>query len=238
MKISLIGYGKMGKTIEQIALERNHQIVHRIDVANLSDRKLLTPENTDAVIEFTHPESAYENLRICLEQGVPVVSGSTGWTEKKAEIDALCRQKNGAFFYASNYSIGVNIFFEINQRLARLLNPYTEYEVSMEEIHHTQKKDAPSGTAITLAEGILAEIDRKTHWQLAPKTTDEALQITALRQEDVFGIHQVSYKSAIDTIDIRHEAHSRTGFALGAVLAAEWLKDKKGIFGMKDLLNL
>lgn len=236
MKITLIGYGKMGKTIEQIAVQRGHQISHIIDVSNAQDLQNIKKGDTDVVIEFTQPESAFENVKYCVENQIPVVCGTTGWLEKRLVIEQICQEKKSAFFYASNYSIGVNIFFKINQILAKMMNPYPQYEVSIEEIHHTEKKDAPSGTAITLAEGIIEHLERKKGWKLAEHGTNQ-VTITALREPNVAGTHTVFYQSEIDTIEIKHTAHSRQGFALGAVLAAEWLKDKQGIFGMNDLLG-
>jgi 4-hydroxy-tetrahydrodipicolinate reductase len=236
MKITLIGYGKMGKTIEQIATQRGHQISHIIDVSNAQDLQNIKKGDTDVVIEFTQPESAFENVKYCVENQIPIVCGTTGWLEKRPVIEQICQEKKSAFFYASNYSIGVNIFFKINQILAKMMNPYSQYEVSIEEIHHTEKKDAPSGTAITLAEGIMENLERKKGWKLAEGTLDQ-IMITALREPNVAGTHTVIYQSEIDTIEIKHTAHSRQGFALGAVLAAEWLKDKQGIFGMNNLLG-
>ncbi|TAE03514.1 MAG: 4-hydroxy-tetrahydrodipicolinate reductase [Bacteroidetes bacterium] len=238
MKIALLGYGKMGKTIEQIALQRNHEISYRIDVQNISDLQLLSKKNTDVAIEFTSPHSAYANVRFCVDQQIPVVCGTTGWLDKKTEIEQACLKQKSAFFYASNYSIGVNIFFQINEILAKMMNNYPDFDVQMEEIHHTQKLDKPSGTAVTLAEGIMKNIFRKTEWALSPVIDSKQLEINALREENVFGIHSVNYTSAIDTIEIKHTAHSRQGFATGAVLAAEFLAGKTGIFGMNDLLAL
>lgn len=236
MKITLIGYGKMGKTIEQVALQRGHQISHIIDVNNGNSLAQIRKGDTDVAIEFTQPESAFENVKYCTENQIPIVCGTTGWLEKRPIIEQICQEKNSAFFYASNYSIGVNIFFKINQVLAKMMNNYPQYEVSIEEIHHTEKKDAPSGTAITLAEGIIGELQRKQGWKLE-EIIDNQINITALRQPNVAGTHTTFYQSDIDTIEIKHTAHSRQGFALGAVLAAEWLKDKQGVFGMNDLLG-
>ncbi|GAB4192885.1 MAG: 4-hydroxy-tetrahydrodipicolinate reductase [Thermoflexibacter sp.] len=226
----------MGKTIEQIATQRGHQISHIIDVNNAQDLQTIRKGDTDVVIEFTQPESAFENVKYCIENQIPIVCGTTGWLDKRLIIEQICQEKKSAFFYASNYSIGVNIFFKINQILAKMMNPYSQYEVSIEEIHHIEKKDAPSGTAITLAEDIIENLERKKGWKLAKNITDQ-INITAIRETDVAGTHTVFYKSDIDTIQIKHIAHSRQGFALGAVLAAEWLKDKQGVFGMNDLLG-
>ena len=248
MKIALIGYGKMGKTIENIAILRGHEIVLRLDVNNPEDFEKLS--QADIAIEFTRPESAVGNLEKCLAAGVPVVCGTTGWLKHFDDIAAKTKAQNSAFFYASNYSIGVNIFFEINKRLAEMMNTQPQYEVKMEEIHHTQKLDAPSGTAITLAEGIFQNIERKTNWvctsdseQLVTASgarqegSDNDIVITAKRIDPAPGTHTVIYDSPIDTIEITHTAHSREGFATGAVLAAEWLYGKKGVFSMKDMLG-
>ena len=235
MKIALIGYGKMGKTIENIAVQRGHEIVLRLDINNPEDFKRLS--EVDVAIEFTRPESAIENLKQCIAEKVPVVCGTTGWLEQYDAMSALCRNNDSAFFYASNYSIGVNIFFEINRRLATMMNNYNMYDVRMEETHHTQKLDAPSGTAITLANGILENVVRKTKWVCNTEGNDEDINITAKRIDPAPGTHIVTYESAIDTIEIAHTAHSREGFATGAVLAAEWIFGKKGVFSMKDMLG-
>ncbi|MFZ5972446.1 MAG: 4-hydroxy-tetrahydrodipicolinate reductase [Bacteroidota bacterium] len=234
MKILLIGYGKMGKAIEAIALARGHQITGRIDVPSNAWE---IPAGSDVAIEFTHPDSAVGNLRKCFNAGLPVVCGTTGWLSQKYEVDKECREKNGAFFYASNYSLGVNIFFKVNEYLARLMDHHEEYEITIDETHHTQKKDAPSGTAITLAEGILKHVNRKAHWVSQKATSAAHLLIRSHRIDPAPGTHVVAYRSAIDDIEITHTAHSREGFATGAVLAAEWLKDKTGVFGMDDLLR-
>ncbi len=235
MKIALIGYGKMGKTLEKIALLRGHQVVLKIDVDNRSDFDRL--HEADVAIEFTRPESAVLNLEQCIYAGVPVVCGTTGWLAEFERISDLCQAEQSAFFYASNYSIGVNIFFEINRRLAAMMDNYPMYDVAMEEIHHTQKLDAPSGTAITLAEGIFQNLARKTNWVCDTEGSSNDLKITAKRIDPAPGTHIVRYDSPIDSIEITHTAHSREGFATGAVLAAEWLAGKKGVFSMKDLLG-
>jgi 4-hydroxy-tetrahydrodipicolinate reductase len=238
MKIALIGYGKMGKTIEEIAIQRGHEIVLKIDENNTSD---FTKENitrADAAIEFTSPHSAYENVKRGIEFGVPVVCGSTGWLEKLPEIQNLCKANNGSFLYASNFSVGVNIFFEINKRLASLMAAHADYEVNITEIHHTHKKDAPSGTAITLAEQTLENIKRKKGWVNHISDNTEELEILSERIDPAPGTHKVKYSSAIDDIEIIHTAHSRKGFALGAVLAAEFIYNKKGLFSMKEVLGL
>jgi 4-hydroxy-tetrahydrodipicolinate reductase len=235
MKIALIGYGKMGKTLERVAVSRGHEVVLKIDVDNRQDFDRL--HEADVAIEFTRPESAVLNLEKCIAAGVPVVCGTTGWLAEYERIAALCMAQKSGFFYASNYSIGVNIFFEINRRLADMMNGYPMYDVSMEEIHHTQKLDAPSGTAITLAEGIFDNLTRKTNWVCGTEGSPSDLTITAKRIDPAPGTHIVRYDSPIDSIEITHTAHSREGFATGAVVAAEWLAGKKGVFSMKDLLG-
>lgn len=238
MKLALIGYGKMGKAIEEIALQRGHEIVLTIDQSNLSDFTKENISKAEVAIEFTGPHTAYENIKNCLEFGTPIVCGSTGWLEKMDEIKKIRSEKNGSFIYSSNYSVGVNIFFEINKKLATLMAGHKDYEVILEETHHTQKKDAPSGTAITLAEQILEFVKRKKQWvnELSESTDD--LEIISQRIDPAPGTHSVKYSSAIDDIEIIHTAHNRKGFALGAVLAAEFIKDKKGFFTMKEVLNL
>lgn len=238
MRILILGYGKMGKTIEQIAIRRGHSIPFKIDVQNRQELSQANAGNVDVAIEFSSPESAVDNIRYCLENGIPVVSGTTGWLEKKPEIEQLCKDKNGAFFYASNYSVGVNLFFHLNKIFAKIMSGYKEYDVRMEEIHHTEKKDAPSGTAITLAEGILENLSRKSRWVNDAAKTEEELSIISKRIENVPGTHTISYNSPVDTIEIRHTAHTREGFAEGSVVAAEWLVGKNGIFGMDDMLKI
>lgn len=238
MKILILGYGKMGKTIEQIALNRNHTVPYKIDLHNQNALQDIGKEDVDVAIEFSSPESAYKNIRACLEKGIPVVSGTTGWLERKKEIEQLTRETNGGFFYASNYSVGVNLFFHLNKILARIMNNFPEYSASMEEIHHTEKKDAPSGTAITLAEGILENLDRKSGWVNTETRKEEELSIISKRIAEVPGTHTIDYSSKIDSIEIKHTAHSREGFAEGAVVAAEWLIGKSGIFGMDDMLKI
>jgi 4-hydroxy-tetrahydrodipicolinate reductase len=238
MKIALIGYGKMGKAIEAIAIAKGHEIVHRID---LNSQHLLEKEHlqqADAAIEFSTPETAYSNILKCFEANVPVVCGTTGWLEKLPDIKARCLEKHQAFLYASNFSIGVNIFFELNRRLAELMSSQSQYDVWMEETHHTQKRDAPSGTAITLAEQIIEKLDRKTSWVNKESQEPGALTILSKRIDPAPGTHSVTYTSEIDDISITHTAHSREGFAAGAVIAAAWLHDKKGVFTMKDVLSL
>ncbi|MGC4034682.1 MAG: 4-hydroxy-tetrahydrodipicolinate reductase [Chitinophagaceae bacterium] len=238
MNIALIGYGKMGKTIEEIAVQRGHTIVLKIDENNTADFNKENIEKADVAIEFTGPHSAYENVKKSIEFGVPLVCGSTGWLEKLNEIENLCTSKNGSFLYASNFSVGVNIFFELNKRLAALMSPHHDYEVSIVEIHHTQKKDAPSGTAITLAEEILHANPRKKEWVNHISDNVDDLEIISERIDPAPGTHKIKYSSPIDDIEIIHTAHSRKGFALGAVLAAEYIHDKKGLFSMKEVLGI
>jgi len=238
MKIALIGYGKMGKAIEGIATSRGHEIVLKIDEYNLADFNKKNMASANVAIEFTGPHSAYDNVKKTLEFDVPLVCGSTGWLEKLDEIKNLCTERNGSFIYASNFSVGVNIFFEINKRLASLMAHQKDYEVQVTEIHHTQKKDAPSGTAITVAEQILDYLKRKKSWVNHISDNTEELEIISERIDPAAGVHKVKYSSVVDDIEIIHTAHSRQGFALGAVLAAEFIKDKKGLFSMKDVLNL
>ncbi|WPQ65476.1 4-hydroxy-tetrahydrodipicolinate reductase [Chitinophaga sancti] len=238
MKIALIGYGKMGKAIEAIAVAKGHEIVARIDK---DSQELLNKENlqkAEVAIEFTGPETAYNNILKCFEANVPVICGSTGWLENMPNVTALCLEKNQAFLYASNFSIGVNIFFEVNKRLAELMAHQPQYNVQMEEIHHTQKRDAPSGTAITLAEQVLEKVTRKQNWVNADTTAPAELSIISKRIDPAPGTHIINYTSPIDDITITHTAHSREGFASGAVVAAEWIQGKKGVFGMKDVLSL
>lgn len=237
MNIALVGYGKMGKTIEQIAAERGHNIVLRISSSNKEE---LTKENlqkADVVIEMTQPDAAKDNVLFCLEAGVPVTTGTTGWNKDIPLAEEAATNNDTAFLYASNYSVGVNIFFEINKILARLMNEQPSYDVSMKEIHHTQKKDSPSGTAITLANQVLDHVQRKSQWS-EEEQGDDILHITALRKEGVPGTHSIKYSSSIDDIEITHTAHNRNGFALGAVLAAEFIAGKKGIYTMKDVLGI
>ncbi len=237
MRIALLGYGRMGKVIEGIAINRGHEVILKIDVSNKADIGLINTENIEVVIEFSSPEAAFENIRHCMQNGIPTVSGTTGWLDKKTEIDTLCIENNSAFFYASNYSIGVNLFFRLNKQLAKLIAPYHNYSVSMEEIHHVLKLDAPSGTAITLAEGIIENNNRFDNWVNDVEPKENEINIESIREGLVPGTHNVKYISNIDTITIGHEAHSREGFALGAVIAAEWLIDKKGVKNMDDLLG-
>lgn len=238
MQIALIGYGKMGKAIEEIALKRGHTIVATIDINNVSEFTAEKLSKADAAIEFTSPHSAYDNVKKLLEFGLPVVCGSTGWTDRLEEMIKLCNEKNSSFVYSSNFSVGVNIFFEVNKRLAALMAGHADYEVILEETHHTQKKDAPSGTAISLAEQVLEQIKRKKQWINELSDNPEDLEIISQRIDPAPGTHSVKYSSPIDTIEIIHTAHNRTGFATGAVLAAEFIKNKKGFYSMKDVLGI
>lgn len=231
MKIALLGYGKMGKTIEQIALQRGHEIVIK---ANANQSYNIT--EADVAIDFSIPSAAYSNISHCLKNKVPIVSGTTGWLQDYNQAVSLCKAEKGAFIYASNFSLGVNIFFELNKSLAKIMATLQDYEVSIEEIHHTQKLDAPSGTAITLANTIIAENKKYQSWSLQDKAT--AVKIEAKRIPNVPGTHRIKYSSKIDSIEIKHTANNRQGFALGAVIAAEWLQNKTGVFSMKDVLNI
>lgn len=233
MKIALLGYGKMGKTIEQMALQREHEVVLKI---NDSQQKY-NIKQADVAIEFSTPSSAFANISHCIENGIPVVAGTTGWLEHYSEIEALCRERQGAFLYASNFSIGMNLFFKLNKVLAKMMASFNQYQISIEEVHHTQKLDAPSGTAITLAEGIIQNT-AKEGWILGQTQTDDNIPIEAKRIGNVPGTHFITYRSPEDTIEIKHIAHNRNGFALGAIIAAEWIVNKKGIFSMDDILNI
>ena len=238
MKLALIGYGKMGKTIESIALERGHTVDLKIDIDSIEQFTKENLQACDVAIEFTGPHSAKENILKCLDACTPVVSGSTGWLESWSEVEKACKEKNGCFLYASNFSVGVNIFFELNKKLAQLMKQQADYKISLKEIHHTQKKDAPSGTAITLAEQIIHETPRKKNWVNNESDNPDELVIISKREDPAPGTHSIKYSSAIDDIEIIHTAHNRQGFALGAVLAAEYIYNKKGIFKMKDVLGL
>jgi len=232
MNIALLGYGRMGKSIETIALERNHSITLKAT----SETTTFDFSTTDVAIDFSLPSTAVENIKRAVDANIPVISGTTGWLDNYNEIVDYCKSKNGAFLYASNFSLGVNIFFEINNKLSQLMSGFKDYNVNIEEIHHTQKLDEPSGTAITLAEQII-EHSEYENWNL-DKSKSNQIHINAKRIEGVPGTHEVSYDSEIDSINIKHTAHSRKGFAQGAVIAAEWIKNKKGVFTMKDVLNI
>ena len=234
MNIALFGYGKMGKMLEKLGSARGHSFPMKIDVnTNTSELDFST---IDVAIDFSTPDAAFANIKWCFEQGVPVISGTTGWLDRYQEALNLCQKQNGAFIYASNFSLGVNIFFELNKKLARMMKNLDDYQVSMEEIHHIHKLDAPSGTAITLAEGII-ENSKYSGWKLESASENEVF-ISAKREGEVPGTHVINYNSPVDAIEIKHTAHNREGFALGALIAAEWIKDKKGVFSMKDVLNL
>ena len=237
MKILLIGYGKMGKTIESLAPSLGHEISGILDIENATDFHELS-RISDVAIEFTHPGAAYDNISKCIASNLPVVSGTTGWLERFKDIISLVDQKECAFFYASNFSIGVNLFFEMSRRMASLMAHQQAYDSGITEIHHTEKKDAPSGTAITLAEQVLENTNHLDNWSLLPEDGERLLPIQSIREGAVFGIHELTYTSNIDTISLRHEAFSREGFARGAITAAQWIVGKKGVFGMKDLLDL
>lgn len=238
MKLALIGYGKMGKIIEEIAVQRGHGVILKIDINNLEEFTMENLSKADAAIEFTGPHSAYENIKKILSSGVPLVCGSTGWTEKLSVVKKMVTELNGTFLFTSNFSIGVNIFFELNKKLAALMSSHPDYEVGIKEIHHTQKKDAPSGTAISLAEQILEVNKRKKRWVNKNSDNVEDLEIISERTDPAPGTHIVKYASTIGDIEIIHTAHSRKGFALGAVMAAEFLQGKKGNFTMKEVLGL
>ncbi|PIB38809.1 4-hydroxy-tetrahydrodipicolinate reductase [Maribacter sp. 4G9] len=232
MRIALFGYGKMGKMIERLAVERGHEIIAKIDVEN----KEVDYSIMDVAIDFSTPNAAFDNIKNCIDHNIPIISGTTGWLSKYGELVHYCEEKNGAFIYASNFSLGVNIFFELNEYLAKMMNNLSQYEVSLEEIHHTQKLDAPSGTAITLAEGIISHTGYQD-WKL-DEGGNQQLKIASKRIGDTPGTHIIDYTSGVDSIEIKHTAHNREGFALGAVIAAEWILGRTGVFTIKDVLNL
>lgn len=238
MKLALLGYGKMGREIEQVALQRNHQVVLKVDAHNADIFTKDELREADTAIEFSTPATAVPNILKCFEAGIPVVVGTTGWMDKLEEVTKKCREKNQTLFHASNFSIGVNIFFKVNEYLANIMNRHPEYAVSLEETHHIHKLDSPSGTALHLAQGIFQQMSRKTKWVNQPTEKAEELPIFSKREAEVPGTHIVQYSSAVDEIKIAHIAHSRKGFAFGAVLAAEWIAGKKGVYTMKDLLQL
>ncbi|MBC8054311.1 MAG: 4-hydroxy-tetrahydrodipicolinate reductase [Sphingobacteriaceae bacterium] len=244
MKIALLGYGKMGRIIEQFALDRGHEIVLKIDENNIDQKTTDNLQLADVAIDFSTPHSVLGNIEICFEAGLPLVVGTTGWYDRIPEIKSRCEAGNNSLLYASNFSVGVNVFFFVNQVLAKIMNRYPQYDVLVEEIHHTQKLDSPSGTAITIAEGILDGLERKNAWvnELVDNGDDviakpEQLLIESHRIEDVPGTHTVVYSSEVDDIEFKHKAHGRAGFALGAVLAAEWLQGKKGFYSVKDMFD-
>ncbi len=238
MNLLIIGYGKMGKSIESIAKERGHNIAGIIDVDNEDLLHEIDPSKVDVAIEFSQPDAAFENIRTCLQRSIKILSGTTGWLDRKEEVKHLCRTNNGTFFYASNYSIGVNLFFRLNAYLANLIKDYPQYEPTMTEVHHTEKKDAPSGTAISLAEDIISNIPGIKNWDNDNAKNPESLSIKSERTGEVPGTHIINYLSEVDRIEIKHEAFSRKGFALGAVLVADWLKDKEGMLDMNDFLEI
>lgn len=232
MKIALLGYGKMGKTIEKIALQRGHDIV--LKTHNTANE---TVKTADIAIDFSVPTAAVKNITECFNHNIPVISGTTGWLEDYNSVVNLCNEKNGAFIYASNFSLGVNIFFELNKNLAKMMSALKDYKVNLEEIHHTEKLDAPSGTAISLANAIIENHTNYKNWEL-DGVKENCIPIAAKRIENIPGTHNITYKSEVDSITLNHTAHSRQGFALGAIVAAEWLQNKKGVFTMKDVLNI
>ncbi len=236
MNIAILGYGKMGMAIEKIAIERGHKIALKINIDNLSDLTLDNLKKCDVAIEFTDPTSAIKNMYTCFEANIPVVVGTTGWYQRFDEVKQKCLSTKNTMLYATNYSVGVNMFFELNKKLAQLMNKHTNYNVMMEEIHHTEKKDSPSGTAITLAEGIIENLDRKNTWVNHAANQENELSILSKRIENVPGTHEVFYQSAEDNITITHTAYNRNGFALGAIIGAEYIINKKGIFTMKEVL--
>jgi 4-hydroxy-tetrahydrodipicolinate reductase len=237
MRIVLIGYGKMGKEIERIAIDRGHQIVSKIDIENPDDLISLTNKEVDVAIEFSNPVSAFSNIMKCIEKQIPIVCGTTGWLEKKAEVEKATQSFDSTFFYASNYSIGVNLFFKLNKQLAKLMQPHAGYDIYTNEIHHIEKKDSPSGTAITIAEGIMSQYPNKNKWVNNEIPGADEIAIWSQRESTKPGTHTVKYISKVDQIEVTHEAFSREGFALGAVIAAEWILGKKGVLGMDDMLK-
>jgi 4-hydroxy-tetrahydrodipicolinate reductase len=238
MNIAIIGYGKMGREIEKTAIERGHKTGLIIDIDNQADLNQKNLSDIDVAIDFSIPDSAYSNILKCFEYNIPIVSGTTGWLDKLEEIKSICRDKNQTFFYAANYSLGVNIFMQLNKYLAEIMNSFPDYEITMEEIHHKQKLDAPSGTAIKLANDIIPSVKRKNKWELNKASDNSTIKITAYRKDNVPGIHKITYDSPMDTVEIKHSAKNRKGFALGALMAAEFIKDKKGYYTINDLLRI
>lgn len=238
MNVAIVGYGKMGHAIEQILLGRGHNVVLKIDIDNAEDLNETSAKGVDVAIEFSAPSAAFGNIMRCLQLGIPVVSGTTAWLSHMEEVKDKCNELKGAFFYSSNYSIGVNLFFRANRYLAKLMNKFDGYDVTLEETHHSEKKDAPSGTAITAAESIISELDRKSEWCLGQPSSSSQLEVSAVRRSKVKGIHTVTWENELECIELKHTAHSRDCFAEGAVMAAEFLVGKTGIFGMDDLLEL
>jgi len=238
MKIAILGYGKMGKTIEKLALAKGHEIILKIDDSNLKDLIVENLKKADVAIEFTNPESVFKNINLCFDANLPVISGTTGWLDKFDRIKQRCEKENQAFFYASNYSLGVNIFFKLNQYLAKMMNKFENFDVSVDETHHIHKLDAPSGTAITIAEDIINEMDRKNAWVKEKAESPEQIAVKSFREGEIPGIHTVTYSSDVENIVITHESKNREGLAQGALMAAEFIVGKSGIFGMDDLLML
>ena len=236
MKVAILGYGKMGQIIEKIALERGHNISLKINQHNIDELNIKNLKKADVVIDFSTPESAKTNIILSIDANKPIISGTTGWLNDYKEVKDYCIKNNGTFLHASNFSLGVNLFFELNKNLAKLMKKHQQYQINLTEIHHSKKLDSPSGTAISLAEQIISESNIKNKWTLNSKNSDEELKIDAQRKGNITGIHSVNYKSETDSISIIHEAHSRGGFALGAVIAAEWIISKKGVFSMHDVL--
>ncbi|NNC95762.1 MAG: 4-hydroxy-tetrahydrodipicolinate reductase [Chitinophagales bacterium] len=238
MKVALIGYGKMGQAIEELLDPKKDSIVLKIDKNNYTELTSETIKEADVAIEFSNPEAAFGNIEFCLKNTIPVVSGTTGWIDKLEKIKEICRDNCGTFFYASNFSLGMNMFMHINKIMANVMNNHDQYNVIMEEIHHIHKIDAPSGTAITLADDILDEIYRKTSWSMTDSTSSKEIAISSKREGEIPGTHIIRYKCPVDTIELKHEAHNRTGFALGAIAAARFILNKRGCYGMNDLLKL
>ena len=236
MKVAILGFGKMGRIIEKIAIERGHNILLKINQNNIDELNIENLKKADVIIDFSTPESAKTNIILSIDANKPIISGTTGWLNDLKEVKDYCNINNGTFLYSSNFSLGVNLFFELNKNLAKLMKKHQQYQINLTEIHHSDKLDAPSGTAICLAEQIISESNIKNNWTLNPKNSDEDLKIDAQRRGNITGTHSVNYKSEIDSISITHEAHSRDGFALGAVIAAEWIISKKGVFSMHDVL--
>ncbi len=238
MNIAILGYGKMGREIEKTALVRNHRITLVVDISNQEELTLENLRKADVALDFSTPGSAFQNILACFEAGVPIVCGTTGWLDRFNEVKILCEQRGGTFFYASNFSLGVNIFFAINRNLARIMDSIPDYDVRIREIHHIHKLDAPSGTAITLANDLIACVGRKEKWELNGQSVGSSVNISAVREDEVPGTHIITWDSPVDTIEISHEAKSRKGLAMGAVLAAEFIRDKKGVYSMQDLIKL
>ncbi len=238
MNIAIIGYGRMGKEIEKVLLNRGHHVSYKIDQDNFNDINKMTSKDVDIAIEFTNPDSAYKNILKCFQLNIPVISGTTGWTNQLPDIKERSFKEKKGFLYASNFSVGVNILFAVNKKLAKIMNSHPEYNISIEEVHHAKKLDSPSGTAITLAEGIIHNIGHLNTWQLTDNPKDDTLAINSIRKGKVPGIHEIKYDSSADVISLSHSAKSRAGFALGAVLAAEFMQGKRNYYEMKDVLHL